>query len=170
MYRASHVLGTASLLTLYHSLFLPIMGYCCDIWGNACATNLHCITVLQKKAVRLVFGASRLDHTSMLFYRCRVLRFKDLVKLKMYSILYKVHYNMSVPANVNCLFIKNTHARSSRLQRQYVLLSIRTNIKARCLSVLGVKYWNLLPASTTMTPTCYAFINKLKTHMLNQYL
>ena len=24
MYRASHVLGTASLLTLYHSLFLPI--------------------------------------------------------------------------------------------------------------------------------------------------
>ena len=49
MYRASHVLGTASLLTLYHSLFLPIMGYCCDIWGNACSTNLHCITVLQKR-------------------------------------------------------------------------------------------------------------------------
>ena len=39
MYRANHVLGTASLLTLYHSLFLPIMGYSCDIWGNACATN-----------------------------------------------------------------------------------------------------------------------------------
>ena len=52
MYRASHVLVTASLLTLYHSLFLPVMGYCCDIWGNACATNLHCITVLQKKAYK----------------------------------------------------------------------------------------------------------------------
>ena len=106
-------------------------------------------------------------------YRSRVLRFKDLVKLKMCSILYKVHYNMPVPVNVNCLFIKNTHVRASRLQRQYyVLLSIRTNIKARCLSVLGVKYWNLdlLPASTTMTPTCYAFISKLKIHMLNQYL
>ena len=77
---------------------------------------------------------------------------------------------MPVPANVNCLFIKDTHVRSSRLQRQYVLLSIRTNIKARYLSVIRVKYWNLLPASTTMTPTCYAFINKLKTHMLNQYL
>ena len=169
MYRASHVLRTASLLTLYHSLFLPIMGYCCDIWGNACATNLHCISV-TKKAVRLVFCASRLDHTSMLFYRCRVLRFKDLVKLKMCPILYKVYYNMSVPANVNCLFIKNTHVRSSRLQCQYVLLSIHTKIKARCLSVLGVNYWNLLPASTIMTPTCYASINKLKTHMLNQYL
>ena len=31
MYRVSRVLGTASLLTLYHSLFLPMMGYCCDI-------------------------------------------------------------------------------------------------------------------------------------------
>ena len=41
-----------------------------------------------------------------------------------------------------------------------VLQSIRTNIKARCLSVLGVKCWNLLTASTTMTPTYYAFINK----------
>ena len=44
MYRVSNVLGTASLLTLYHSLFLPIMGYCCDIWGNACVTKLHGIT------------------------------------------------------------------------------------------------------------------------------
>ena len=77
---------------------------------------------------------------------------------------------MPVPAHVNWLFIKNTNVRSSRIQRQYVLLGIRTNIKARCLSGLGVKYWNLPPASTTMTPTCYAFINKLKTHMLNQYL
>ena len=104
------------------------------------STLYHSVT---KKAVRLVFGASRLDHSSMLFYRCRVLRFKDLVKLKMCSILYKVPYNMPIPANVNCLFIKNTHVRSSRLQYQYVVLSIRTNIKARCLSVLGVKYWNL---------------------------
>ena len=91
MYRARNVLGTESLLTLYHSLFLHIMGYCCEIWGNACVTNLHCITVLQKNAIRLVFGVSRLDHTSMLFYMCRVLRFKDLVKLKMSSILYKVY-------------------------------------------------------------------------------
>ena len=49
MYRARNVLGTASLLTLYHSLFLPIMGYCCEIWGNSCVTKLHCITVLQKR-------------------------------------------------------------------------------------------------------------------------
>ena len=69
--------------------------------------------------------------------------------------------------------IASTHIRYSRLQRQYVLQSIRTNIKAQCLSVLGIKCWNLLPASTTMTPaspTFYAFINKLKTHMRNQYL
>ena len=92
IYRASHALGTASLLTLYHSLFLPIMGYCCDIWENACATNLHCITLsVTKKAVRLVFGASRLDHTSMLFYRCRVLRFKAKL-LEISSDTHQLHY------------------------------------------------------------------------------
>ena len=79
------------------------------------ATRYHLLT---KNAVRLVFGASRLDHTSMLFYWCRVIRFKDLANLKMCSILYKVYYNVHVPANVNCLFIKHTHLRSSRHQRQ----------------------------------------------------
>ena len=44
---------------------------------------IYTVSQRYKKAVRLVFGASRLDHTSMLCYRCSVLRFKDLVKLKM---------------------------------------------------------------------------------------
>ena len=74
------------------------------------STLYHSVT---KKAVILVVCVSRLDHTSMLYYRCRVLRFKDLVNLKMCSIVYKVYYNMPVPANVNCLFIKHTHLRTS---------------------------------------------------------
>ena len=48
MYRASHVLGTTSLLTLSYSLFLLILCYCCIVWGNACITNVHRITVVQK--------------------------------------------------------------------------------------------------------------------------
>ena len=82
MYRASHVLGTASLLTLHHSLFLPIMGYCCDIWGKCMCHQSTLYHRVTKKAVRLLFGASRLDHTSMLFYRCRVLRFNDFSEIE----------------------------------------------------------------------------------------
>ena len=78
---------------------------------------IYTVSQCYKKAVRLVFGASRLDHTSMLFYRCRVLRFKQLVKLKMCSILYKVYYNIPVSAHVSFLL---THI--------YVLLDFSANM------------------------------------------
>ena len=48
IYRARHILGTETLLTLYYSLFLPILSYCCEIWGITYTSTIHCIEILQK--------------------------------------------------------------------------------------------------------------------------
>ena len=112
MHRAIHVLGTTSLLTLYYSLFLPILCYCGEVWGNACITNVHCITVVQKGG-QTDMWCWRLHHTNLLFYRCRVLTFQDLVDLKMCSIMYKTYNNMPVPVSVRCFFTKHVNLRLS---------------------------------------------------------
>ena len=39
LYRARHILGTENLLTLYYSIFLPILSYCCEIWGITYTSN-----------------------------------------------------------------------------------------------------------------------------------
>jgi len=48
MYTESHVLGITGLLTICYSLFLPVLYYCCEIWGNACITKVNCDTVVQQ--------------------------------------------------------------------------------------------------------------------------
>ena len=75
-----------------YSLFSPyiIILYCAEIWGNTYAANLKCLVLLQKKVVRLICGAQRLDHTSSLFYDLCILKLPDMVKLKTAEIMYSV--------------------------------------------------------------------------------
>ena len=74
-------------------LIFAIINYCSEIWGNIYATNVECITVIQKRVVRLVCGARRLDHTNPLFKQLGILKFMDLVKLKTSIIMFKAYHN-----------------------------------------------------------------------------
>ena len=128
--RARHILGTENLLTLYYSLFLPILSYCCELLGITYISIIRCIEILEKRVIRLS-GVNRQCHTNILFSRCRVLKFKDLVDLKVLLVVFKIFNSMSIPNNIRL--------RSSRSQCQYVRNCIRTNTKAHCLSTYGVK-------------------------------
>ena len=55
--------------------------YGVEVWGNTYATNIECLVLLQKRIVRLLCGAKRLDHTSRLFYNLRILKVPDIVEL-----------------------------------------------------------------------------------------
>ena len=78
--------------------------YCAEIWRNTYAANLICLVLLQKKVVRLICGAQRLDHTSSLFYDLRILKLPDMVKLKTAEIKYKA-FNNSLPNIIQNLFV-----------------------------------------------------------------
>ena len=68
MYRASFLIDRRGMHVLYYSLFLPYMIYCAEIWGNSHSTSNTCIFKLQKRVISLIDGATRMDHTNMLFY------------------------------------------------------------------------------------------------------
>ena len=82
IYRGSCLINQDGIYMLYCSLFWPYINYCSEIWGNTYATNVECITVLQKRVVRLVCGARRLDHTKPLFKQLGISKCVDLVKFK----------------------------------------------------------------------------------------
>ena len=66
MYRASSLINKHGMHILYYSLFMPDIMYCAEVWGNTYATNIHCLVLLQKRVIRLICGAKRLDHTNLL--------------------------------------------------------------------------------------------------------
>ena len=49
IYKVTHCIDHFSMRTLYCSLFLPHLMYCCEIWGNTYVTNIQCIILIQKE-------------------------------------------------------------------------------------------------------------------------
>ena len=103
LYRVRHLLNRSALLILYCSLFLPYLTYCAEIWGNTYKSNTQCIFLLQKKIVRIVYGANFKDHTNVIFQDLIFLKFCDLVKLKTCEMMYRA-FNKTLPVNLNNTF------------------------------------------------------------------
>ena len=67
--------------------------------------NVECITVLQKRVVRLSCGARRLDHNNALFKQLGILKFVDLVKFKTSIIMFKAYHNVLPDSAKNVLSV-----------------------------------------------------------------
>ena len=73
MYKIKEKVDCDTLLTVYNTLMLPHLSYCCEIWGNTYRSRLNKIIILQKRALRLVGKESYRAHTSPIFKRYDVL-------------------------------------------------------------------------------------------------
>ena len=56
MYKTKAFLNSTSLKYLYTSLILPHLMYCAEVWGNTYFSNLKCLYLAQKRALRIIFG------------------------------------------------------------------------------------------------------------------
>ena len=153
---------------LYCSLFLPYINYCSEIWGNTCATNVECITVLQKRIVLLVCGARRLDHTNHLFKQLGILKFVDLVKFNTSIIMFKAYHN-ELPDSLQEML--NLHVQIYYTRQKYTF-SVRradTNVKSMCISIYCVNLWNSLHTSITSSRSLHVFKTMYKLHIISMY-
>ena len=154
---------------LYSSLFLPYISYCPEIWGNTYPSNINCLVVLQKRAIRLLFGAGRLDHTTPLFYRSHTLKFPDLVKFKTAMFMYKAYYCM-LPANIQQHFVKKDISVITRLKNQLVRRCVTLNVRAMSLPMYGISLWNSLHVELTDIKTIRSFRQRHKSILINEYI
>ena len=146
IYKVSHCIDHSSMRTLYCSLVLPHLMYCCEIWGNTYVTNIKCITLIHKRVIRLIHGASRWDHTNNLFYEYRILKFNDIVELKTIVFMFDAYHNV-LSYDLQQLFVKPIPLYSARRTHQFIREKVRINMRAMFIPVLGVKLWNSLNES-----------------------
>ena len=76
-----HFVNKDILLSVHYGIFHSHLTYLWLVWGQA-KFCLNKITLLQKRAIRILHSAAYRDHTSPLFYRYKVSKFVDLVPLK----------------------------------------------------------------------------------------
>ena len=168
IYRASCLINQDGIYLLYCSLFLPYINYCSEIWGNTYCTNVVCITVLQKRVVRLVCGARRLDHTNPLFKQLGILKFVDLVKFKTSIIMFKAYHNV-LPDSLQKMFNLRVQIYDTRQKCTFTVHRAHTNVTSMCISIYGVKLWNSLHTDLTNSRSLQVFKNMYKLHIISLY-
>ena len=169
IYRASCLINQDGIYMLYCSLFLPYINYCSEIWGNTYCTNVECITVLQKRVVRLVCGARRLDHTNPLFKQLGILKFVDLVKFKTSIIMFKAYHNI-LPDSLQKMFTLRVQIYyDTRQTCTFTVHRAHTNVKSMCISICGVKLWNSLHTDLTNSRSLQVFKKMYKLHIISLY-
>ena len=153
---------------LYCSLFLPYINYCCEICGNTFATNVECITVVQKRVVRLVCSARRLDHTNPLFKQLGILKFVDLVKYKTSIIMFNAYHN-ELPDSLQIMFNLYVQLYDTRQKSTFTVHRAHTNVKSMCISIYGVKLWKSLHVNMTSCICLHVFKNKCMLNIISTY-
>ena len=137
---------------LYCSIFMPYLTYGPEIWGNTYPTSVESINLLQKRVIRIVYGAKRLAHTSLHFLKLSILKLSDLCKLRTLLFMHKAYYNL-FPPSIQCLFSKRVTTYTTRLNNQFDKPLCHTSMRSMSRYVYGVKLWNsmdpLMSAITT---------------------
>ena len=168
MYKASKLINTAGMYTLYCSLFHPYLSYCNEIWGSTYTSNVNCLFTLQKKAIRLICNADRLAHTNAIFKDMSILNLSEFVKYNTAIVMFNIFHG-TLPIQLQRRFSKYSSVYSTRQTKSFVMVQVRTNLKAMCLSVHGVKLWNTLPDDITNCTSVNIFKKCLKKHFLSHY-
>lgn len=170
IYRSGFVIDQSALYILYCSLFLPYLSYCLEVWGLTYKSNTECIVLLQKKVIRIIAKVNKFAETTSIFKNLGILKFRDLVKLKVGIFMYKVN-RLLMPVNILSIFTK--HGPDER----YTLRSIgkfktnyvRTTLRSHTLSVTGTNFFNGLSDKIRLSKNVGQFKKYLKRSLLEQY-
>ena len=121
MYKASTLITTVGMYTLYCSLFQPHMSYCNVLWGNTYASNVNCICIIQRKVVRLICKADRLAHTSEMFKELYILKFPEFVQYKTAILMFHLFHG-TLPIHLQNRFTRYSTTRSTRRINTFVMV------------------------------------------------
>lgn len=168
LYKTKTILNAKSLSMLYSTLILPYFSYCAEIWGNGCKTRLDPVIKLQKRAIRLINRSGFREPTSSLFLKSYQLKFLDIVKLKLLKLMYQV-VNGSLPESIRSFFQQRRGQYNFRGVFRFEKGKIRTNLKLRCVSSVGIRLWNDLDDKIKLINSLNKFKQSLKYKIINSY-
>ena len=90
MRRVKHLLIDSTLYSLYSTLVMPYLNYCCGIWGNTYKSRIQPLHIIQKRAICICKKADYMSHSRPLFYQLKSINIHDMVNFKRMVFMYRV--------------------------------------------------------------------------------
>ena len=140
--KASKMLTSDALLTLYYSFIFPYLSYCNPIWGCTYQTNLKQLVVQQKRIIRVIAGMKYRDPTESAFKDLNVIKFLDINKYFIARFMFQ--YNHSKLPDISDYFqrIADIHEYNNRQCSGHYAVPMKTDLGLTCISHRGPVTWN----------------------------
>ena len=132
---------------IYLSLFESHVRFGSLVYGSASLKELEEISILQRKALRVVAGVGYRDHTDPLFQRLKILKFNDLVTLERILFVHGFRKN-HLPSSFKKDFLTGIDLDSMSRRDDNLCYStpiINSKELARSPKYLMIRAWNDLP-------------------------
>ena len=177
MSRVKHFVNQRTLKTLYNSFIQPHLIYGIPLRGATFDKGLTRIKTLQKKAIRIMTGASRMDHCEPRQKELGILKIDDLYKVQTVCLTYDC-LNGFAPTELCTLFRHNTESMgaTTRSQTDKPLDITVCSIPKRPGPVLSNSFllkapelWNQLPEPIQHSQNKSVLRFNLKKLLLDQY-
>ena len=168
MNRVKHCKINSALYSLYCTLILPYLNYCCEIWGNTYKSRIHPLYIMQKRAIRICGNSDYRAHTRPIFYQLNTLCLPDMVNFNSMVFMYKV-FNNSLPNNLLVYFKKVYDCHQHNTRKNNVNFKIRFSritMKATSLCMKAPTMWNELCNSVKLCSSGQEFKHKYKIFLL----
>ena len=160
------------LIKLYYALIYPFLIYGIITWGNTYPTTIQPLSVLQKKAVRIMTFSKFDEHSSPLFKKLNIIKLSDLIKYHISIFMFKFH-NQLLPSVFNSYFtsVENIHSYDTRAtaKKCYYLPKARTNYGLFSVRYQGPKIWNMIEQQIKLSSSIHQFKQKLKIEFFSTY-
>ena len=167
-----------TLKLLYNCFIQPHLSYGIALWGGTSGSGLARLNRLQKKAIRIITGAGRMDHSEPRLKKLGILRLSDLYKIQVNCLTYDSLRGPS-PSFFKSLFrqkltMTNASTRSQTSKPHDIELihaiSKPGPLQKHSYPVKAVQLWNSLPSSIQNLNSKKEFKNVLKRSILNSYV
>lgn len=158
-----------ALILFYKALFVPVISYGISVWGGAHASRFHGLQVVQRDAIRSIFGLPRRSSVASLMNRHELMTLDQLFLFRVACIMYNQMVDHKSPS---LLATHELRPRPPYPLRNYhetdvVRRTERTDYCARAPQYQQARIWNALPGNLRESKTLRAFRTKLGKTMFN---
>ena len=171
MRKVKNIISKIHLRTPYNSLVYPYIDYGITLWGTTHATYVKHIAIMQKKAIRIATGANYNDHTEPLFKQMKLLKLKDVHKIKVATFMFSASKGI-LPSPLICMITNtseiHTHDDTRNKNNPHVNIR-RTNIAAKTIRHNGPQIWNNISDDIKQRKTTKSFMHAMKTNIIYGY-
>jgi hypothetical protein len=139
----------------------PYLIYGIEIWGATDLCHIASLSLLQKKAIRIITGSEYRAHTAPLFKVMKILKLEDIHDYMIAVRMYKLNCSGAV--------IRAHHTYNTRQRDDIIPTYQRLTKTQHAFSHIGPNIWNKIPAEIQNSSTISKFKKDYKNMLLNAY-